>query len=86
MKDYTETSGSRIDIEPHHMNPTGNVNGGVIISLADNLATSIAGDEYFKKFGERAFLVGMDLHAVMLAKQHGVLSPRSQHLYASDAD
>ncbi|MFT7221538.1 MAG: 1,4-dihydroxy-2-naphthoyl-CoA hydrolase [Candidatus Azotimanducaceae bacterium] len=71
MQNNTGAPGSRIDIEPHHMNPTGNVNGGVIISLADNLATGTAGDEYFKKFGERAFLVGIDLHAVMLANQHG---------------
>ena len=28
-----------VEIQPHHCNPTGNVNGGVILSLADNLAT-----------------------------------------------
>ncbi len=60
-----------IKIQPHHCNPTGNVNGGVLISLADNLATGAASDGYYKKTGEQAFLVGVDLHAVMLANQIG---------------
>jgi uncharacterized protein (TIGR00369 family) len=60
-----------IRIEPHHCNPTGNINGGVIISLADNLATGSANRAYFDKTGERAFLVAVDLHAVMLANQQG---------------
>ncbi|MCB1693100.1 MAG: PaaI family thioesterase [Pseudomonadales bacterium] len=60
-----------IDIESHHQNPTGNINGGVIISLADNLATGAANRAWSEKTGERAFLVGVDLHAVMLANQHG---------------
>jgi uncharacterized protein (TIGR00369 family) len=60
-----------IAIEPHHLNPTGNVNGGVIISLADNLSTGTANRAYFAKTGERKFLVGVDLHAVMLANQGG---------------
>jgi len=33
---------ARIVIEPHHCNPTGNINGGVIISLADNVSTGAA--------------------------------------------
>lgn len=64
-------SSARIRIGPHHCNPTGNVNGGVIISLADNLATGAANRAYFAKTGQRAFLVGVDLHAVMLANQQG---------------
>jgi len=60
-----------IRIEPHHCNPTGNVNGGVIISLADNLSTGAANRAYFEKTGERRFMVGVDLHAVMLANQQG---------------
>jgi 1,4-dihydroxy-2-naphthoyl-CoA hydrolase len=62
---------AKIVIEPHHCNPTGNVNGGVIISLADNLSTGAANRAYFAKTGERRFMVGVDLHAVMLANQEG---------------
>ncbi|NJN52307.1 MAG: hotdog fold thioesterase [Gammaproteobacteria bacterium] len=53
------------------MNPTGNINGGVLISLADNLSTGAANRAYFDKTGEQRFLVGIDLHAVMLANQQG---------------
>jgi uncharacterized protein (TIGR00369 family) len=62
---------SYIDIQDHHKNPTGNINGGTIISLADNLATGAANHHYHAKFSESAFLVGVDLHAVMLANQQG---------------
>jgi len=62
---------ARIVIEPHHCNPTGNINGGVIISLADNLSTGAANRAYFAKTGEQRFMVGIDLHAVMLANQQG---------------
>ncbi|MEX0943278.1 MAG: PaaI family thioesterase [Pseudomonadales bacterium] len=60
-----------IDTEPHHLNPTGNINGGVIISLADNLSTGAANHFWHEKTGERAFMVGVDLHAVMLTNQQG---------------
>ncbi len=60
-----------IRIQSHHCNPTGNINGGVIISLADNISTGAANRAYADKFGERRFLVGVDLHAVMLANQQG---------------
>jgi len=66
-----EDATGQIDIEAHHCNPTGNINGGVIISLADNLSTSAAGKAYFEKIGERRFMVGIDLHAVMLSNQQG---------------
>ena len=62
---------ARIRIEPHHCNPTGNINGGVIISLADNISTGAANRAYLSKTGERKFMVGVDLHAVMLANQQG---------------
>jgi 1,4-dihydroxy-2-naphthoyl-CoA hydrolase len=62
---------ARILIEPHHCNPTGNINGGVIISLADNISTGAANRAYLSKTGERKFMVGVDLHAVMLANQQG---------------
>jgi uncharacterized protein (TIGR00369 family) len=62
---------ARISIEPHHCNPTGNINGGVIISLADNVSTGAANVAHFEKTGERRFMVGIDLHAAMLANQQG---------------
>ncbi len=62
---------SKIVIQPHHCNPTGFVNGGVFLSLADNLATGMANVAYFEKTGERAFMVGIDLHASMLSNQKG---------------
>lgn len=43
----------------------------MILSLADNLATGIANGAYVAKNGERRFLVGVDVHAVMLANQQG---------------
>jgi 1,4-dihydroxy-2-naphthoyl-CoA hydrolase len=60
-----------ITIQSHHCNPTGNINGGVIIALADNLSTGAANRAYFTKTGERRFMVGVDLHAVMLTNQQG---------------
>ncbi|NKB97228.1 MAG: hotdog fold thioesterase [Pseudomonadales bacterium] len=64
-------STATVEIEPHHCNPTGNINGGVIISLADNIATGAAGRGFFEKFGEHKFMVGVDLHATMLSNQIG---------------
>ena len=60
-----------IHTQDHHLNPTGNINGGVLISLADNLATGVASSCWREKTGEQAFLVGVDLHAVMLTNQLG---------------
>ena len=60
-----------VRIQDHHKNPTGNINGGVFLSMADNLSTGAANQAYFEKTGERKFMVGVDLHAVMLANQQG---------------
>ncbi len=60
-----------VRIEAHHCNPTGNINGGVFLTMADNISTGAANRAYFEKTGERKFLVGVDLHAVMLANQQG---------------
>ena len=60
-----------IEIQPHHCNPTGNINGAVFLSMADNLSTGCAGRAYAEKFGEDRFMVGVDVHAVMLANQLG---------------
>ena len=62
---------AKIEIQEHHKNPTGNINGGVIISLADNLSTGCAGHHWSQKFDDQGFMVGIDLHAVMLANQQG---------------
>ena len=69
--DSAEGASALIRILPQHCNPTGNINGGVIISLADNLSTGAANRAYAEKTGERRFMVGVDLHAVMLANQQG---------------
>ena len=60
-----------VEVESHHLNPTGNINGGVFLSMADNASTGAANRAYFEKTGERKFMVGVDLHAVMLANQQG---------------
>ncbi len=66
-----ETATAHLNIQAHHCNPTGNINGGVLLSMADNLSTGAANRAYFAKTGERKFMVGVDLHAVMLANQQG---------------
>jgi uncharacterized protein (TIGR00369 family) len=61
----------RLVIQPHHTNPTGAIHGGVIIALADNLATAMAGRANAGGAAEGKFMVGVDLHAVMLRNQQG---------------
>ena len=68
---YPDEDVATIDVEAHHCNPTGNINGGVLISIADNISTGTAGRAYFEKTGEEKFLVGVDLHATMVANQLG---------------
>lgn len=69
--DDAEATIATVQIEPHHCNPTGNINGGLLISLADNIATGAAGRAYKAKFGEDRFMVGVDLHATMQSNQQG---------------
>lgn len=64
-------SRARVRIQAHHQNPTGAINGGVFLSLADNIATGVAGDAYRQKFTEDAFMVGVDVHATLLSNQQG---------------
>lgn len=74
MRFHTDAEGAwvaTLDVQPHHCNPTGNINGAVFLSMADNVSTGAANDAYFAKTGERKFMVGIDLHAVMLANQVG---------------
>ncbi|MGE3073986.1 MAG: PaaI family thioesterase [Dehalococcoidia bacterium] len=69
--DFEGSASATVTIEDHHRNPTGNINGGVFLSMADNVSTGAANRAYFEKTGERKFMVGVDLHAVMLANQQG---------------
>ena len=69
--DFEGEASATVEIEPHHLNPTGNINGGVFLTMADNVSTGAAGRAYFEKIGERKFMVGVDLHAVMLSNQQG---------------
>ena len=62
---------STVRIQEHHLNPTGNINGGVFLTMADNASTGAANRAYFEKTGERKFMVGVDLHAIMLSNQQG---------------
>ena len=71
MAYHDATGRAYIDLQPHHCNPTGNINGAVMISMADNLSTGAANDAYLEKFGERRFMVGVDLHAATLSNQQG---------------
>ena len=69
-RDDGETS-ARIDIEPARHGQRPAHQRGVIISLADNILTGAANRACEIKTGERKFMVGVDLHAVMLANQQG---------------
>lgn len=69
--DDEEATVGIVQIQPHHCNPTGNINGGLLISLADNLATGAAGRAYQERFRENKFMVGVDLHATMQSNQLG---------------
>ena len=70
--DYeTGEANSIVRIQEHHLNPTGNINGGVFLTMADNASTGAANRAYFEKTGERKFMVGVDLHAIMLSNQQG---------------
>ncbi len=66
-----ERAVQRLVIQPQHTNPTGAIHGGVIIALADNLATGMAGRANADGPNHGKFMVGVDLHAVMLRNQQG---------------
>lgn len=57
--------------QPHHLNPTGMVHGGVLLGVADNVATNMANRAHAAIDGDDRFMVGIDLHASMLANQPG---------------
>ena len=60
-----------LTIETHHQNPTGMIHGGVLVGLADNAATAMANTAHKAIDGDEAFMVGIDLHANMIANQRG---------------
>ncbi len=60
-----------VEIQRHHQNPTGAIHGGVFVSLADNVATAMANRAHRAIDGDDRFMVGIDLHASMIANQQG---------------
>jgi 1,4-dihydroxy-2-naphthoyl-CoA hydrolase len=62
---------AELAIEDRHKNPTGAIHGGVMIALADNGATAMANRAHRAIEGDERFMVGIDLHATMLANQQG---------------
>ena len=47
------------------------MNKEATVIVHGNVSTGVANQAYFEKTGERKFMVGVDLHAVMLANQIG---------------
>ncbi|MEX2373396.1 MAG: PaaI family thioesterase [Dehalococcoidia bacterium] len=66
-----ERAVAELTTEPHHLNPTGMIHGGVLLGLADNIATAMANRAHRAIDGDERFMVGIDLHASMLANQPG---------------
>lgn len=58
-------------IRPEHMNPTGAIHGGVFIALSDNIGTAMANRAHMALTNDVVFMVGIDLHANMMANQQG---------------
>ncbi|MCK9495922.1 MAG: PaaI family thioesterase [Dehalococcoidia bacterium] len=66
-----EVARATVEIQPHHLNPTGMIHGGVFISLSDNVATTMANRAHQAIDGDERFMVGIDLHASMISNQPG---------------
>jgi 1,4-dihydroxy-2-naphthoyl-CoA hydrolase len=62
---------SRLVTEEHHLNPTGAIHGGALITLADNVATRMANEAQAGGPNEGKFMSGIDLHATFLSNQRG---------------
>jgi len=60
-----------IECGPQHTNPTGMVHGGVMVSLADNTATTLANTHRMSTENDGKFMVGIDLHTTFLSNQPG---------------
>ncbi|MEX2031466.1 MAG: PaaI family thioesterase [Dehalococcoidia bacterium] len=62
---------AELETRPQHLNPTGAIHGGVFIALADNIGTAMANRAHMALTDEVTFMVGIDLHANMMANQPG---------------
>lgn len=76
----TERSSSRLVTQPHHLNPTGAIHGGALISLADNVATRMANIAQTGGPNEGKFMSGIDLHAIFLSNQLGGTVTATAHV------
>ncbi len=61
----------RLALRPEHLNPTGAIHAGTMLSLADNTATKMAIQAQAGTANEGKFMVTVDLHATMLRNQTG---------------
>lgn len=61
----------RLALRPEHLNPTGAIHAGTMLSLADNTATKMAIQAQAGTANEGRFMVTVDLHATMLRNQAG---------------
>lgn len=66
-----ESAQTRLAIRPEHLNPTGAIHGGTILALADGTATRMANQANAEGPNAGRFMVGVDVHAVMLRNQQG---------------
>ena len=64
---------TRLQTQPHHLNPTGAIHGGALMALADNTATRMANHANAGGPNDGHFMVGIDAHATFLGNQPGGL-------------
>ena len=62
---------TRLEAQPHHLNPTGAIHGGALMALADTTATRMANHANSGGPNAGRFLVGIDAHATFLGNQPG---------------
>lgn len=62
---------SRLDTQPHHLNPLGAIHGGALMALADNTATRMANQANAGGPNDGRFMVVIDAHATFLGNQPG---------------
>lgn len=61
----------RLAVRDHHLNPTGAIHGGTMLSLADNCATACANRAHATIEDDGKFMAGIDLHAALVGNQRG---------------
>jgi 1,4-dihydroxy-2-naphthoyl-CoA hydrolase len=62
---------TRLSVRPEQMNPVGAIHGGTMLALADNNATKMANRANAVGPNAGRFMIGIDLHCVMLRNQAG---------------